>query len=99
MKVINGLIKAGKLGEGSMETLPCFQNVSVNINCKTEGSVLKRSSPIFKELGYSSHCHCKGKISVFQVFKAHKEVSWGIRYEQAAGFSGLDPQPKPLQIN
>lgn len=31
MNVINGLIKVGKLGEGSMETLPCFQNVSVNI--------------------------------------------------------------------
>lgn len=29
--MINGLINVGKLGEGSMETLPCSQNVSVNI--------------------------------------------------------------------
>lgn len=31
MNVINGLINVGKLGEGGMETLPSFQNVSVNI--------------------------------------------------------------------
>ena len=31
MNVINGLINVGKLGEGGVETLPSFQNVSVNI--------------------------------------------------------------------
>lgn len=58
---------------------PFSKIFSVNLKVQNGKFILKMPSLSFKELLHFSHLYCK--IKIFRMFKAAKEVGWGVCYE------------------